>query len=147
MDISRSHTHCPQLASGSQHDLEQIKETSIDDAVADDVPYLHPTLLNSPVHDCVVLGNQAAMEMQEPLTTGLKYGEQNETAFVVNGNSTQSDSSIITNEQCEPDYKPPSQPVLVTDESKYKPLTSQDILFPMRDQKSLLEIKQVSARG
>lgn len=133
------HTH------ESQQDLEQIKESSIDDVVDDSVPYLHPTILNSPVHDCVVVGNQAAIEMQESLTTSHKDDEQNETTFVTNGNNTQADSSVITNEHCEPDYKPPSQPV--TNGSKYKPLISQDILFPMRDQKSLLEIKQVSMRG
>ena len=112
-----------------------------------DLPYLHPTILNSPVHDCIVLGNQAAMEMQESLTTGhSKYDEQSETMFVTNGNSTQCDSGVITNEQCEPNYKsPPSQPL--TDGSNYKLPISQDILFPMREEKSLLEIKQVSVRG
>lgn len=198
VEDSRVEMH-PQLASNPQQDLamDHIKETSIDHGVVDNA-YLHPAVLNSPpVHDCVVLGNQVAIEMQEPLTTGhYKHNEQNETTFVTNGNSTESDgcNSIITNKHCEPDYKPPSpnyeqhqpdykppypnyeqcqpdyKPPSTTyeqcqpdykppspslrpgsnkpDEPEYKPPAGQrDILFPMRDQKSLLEIKQVSVRG
>lgn len=128
-------------------ELDQLKETNIDDNVVDDT-YLHPIVLASPVHDCAVLGNQVAMEMQEPINTSHnKRDELEETAFVANGNNTDP-SSVITNKQCKPDYKPPSPTNSKSDEPRYKPPSSQrDALFPMRDQKSLLEIKQVSVRG
>ena len=148
-----------------QHHLNHAKETSVDDDVTD-TACLHAITLNSPVQDCVVLGNQVAMEMQEPLTNGHNmHNEQNETTFVANNNSTETDkcSEIITNKQCEPDhklpspnykqsepdYKPPSpsQSAIEPAECKHKLPASRDILFPMRDQRSLSEIKQVSVRA
>ena len=139
----------PHLVSFQQELDQQLKETSVDDVV-DTVSPLHSVaMLTSPAHNCVVLDNQVAMEMQEPLSNSHnKYKEQNETAFVTHGNDTD-ECNVITNKQCVPDYKPPSstsQPVnSEPNEPRYKPPAGhRDILFPMRDQKSLLEIKKVS---
>lgn len=172
---------CGQVVSDFQLGLDQLKETSVDDVnVVDNTP-LHPTALTSPaMHDCVVLDNHVAMEMQESLGSHNTQDEQTETTFVTRSNGMESNEcncNVISNTQCEldepqspsynhsePHCKPPSlilqPPSSKPDESGYKPPASRpnepgykppagqrDMLFPMRDQKSLSEIKQVSERG
>lgn len=140
----------PQLISSFQHGFDQLKESSVDDNIRDTISLL-PTALASPLHDCVVLDNQVAMEMQGPFTDSHnKHKQQNETSFVTHGNIAECDGcSVITNKQPEPDNNS-SLPNLGSvnskpDEPGYKPLANQrDVLFPMRDQRSILEIKQVS---
>ena len=176
------------VASGQElhnYQLDQLKESNVDDVDVVNNTSLHPTALTSPaIHDCVVLGNHVAMEMQEPLGDSHNtQDELNETTFVTRGNGMESNEcncNVIINTQCEPDkpqspgynhsesdckppsltlqppsskpdepgYKPPASQNSRPDEPGYKPPAGQrDMLFPMRDQKSLLEIKQVSERG
>lgn len=160
---------CGQEVPDFQLGLDQLKESNVDDVDVVNSTSLHPTSLTSAVvHDCVVLDNHVAMEMQEPLGDSHNtQDEQNETTFVTRGNSMESNEcncNLITNTQCEldkpqsPSYdhsecdcqlpsltlQPPSSR---PDEPGYKPPASQrDMLFPMRDQKSLSEIKQVSVK-
>ena len=156
-----------QLVYDFQPGIDQLKETSIDDVA--NSTCLHHTALTSPVHNCVVLDNHVAMEMQEPLGNSHNtQDEQNETtSFVTKGNGVECDEcNVITNTQCqrdkplspsynhsESDCKSPSptlQPASSRlDEPGYKPppTRQRDLLFPMRDQKSLLEIKKVGERG
>ena len=153
---------CGQV-SDFQQGLDQLKETNVDNNLVVDSTCVHPTVLTSPAHNCVVLDNHVAMEMQEPLGNSHNtQDEQNETTFVTRSNSMESDEcNIITNMQCasqssgynhsESDCKPSSPtlqpPSSRPDQPEYKsPASQRDILFPLRDQNSLLEIKQVSVR-
>ena len=146
-----------------QQSLGQFKETNVDDNDHDDdhvvnCSGLYPLSLTSPLGKDVVLHNCVAMEMQEPLSSSHNtYGDQKETAFVTTDNCMEC-NNVITNIQCQP-----SQPLSpgynqcksnlkssspsIPNEPGYKAAAYQrDALFPMRDHKSLSEIKQVSKR-
>lgn len=134
----------PLVSSTIQYDDVCLKESSVDDsAVMEDDILPHASSLTSPVHNCIVIGNQVTMEMQEPLNKIYDSPDQDETQFVSSDTSNEPDECcVIPNEQCHGrlNHKPSGlQPV----HSKSDEPPNRDILFPMRDQKSLLEIKQV----
>jgi len=124
----------------------QLKESSVDIADDDTSLYSMVTGLTSPVHNCVVIDNHVAMEMQESFSDNHNHKEEkSKTTLFTDINSTDTDGcSIVTNQQCKP-YDDGLQPVnSKPDEPRYKPPADhRDILFPMRDQKSLSEIKKV----
>ncbi|XP_065912570.1 uncharacterized protein [Dysidea avara] len=106
-----------------------LKETSIDDS-NDDMTMGHgDTLLCRPLHtplphvpenDCVIIDNQVAIETQEDVSH--------------NNTASDEDDSVIKNKQFEGSHP---------DNGHYSQSAAhRDILFPMRDQKSLEEIKQ-----
>jgi len=100
-----------------------LKESSVDDNHGD---ILVPTSLHTPVpheNDCVVIDNQVAIETQED-----NHNSHNNT-------SNEHDDCVIKNKQFEGSGSSNNE-----DDSQ---AAHKDILFPMRDQKSLEEIKQV----
>ena len=146
------------VESDFQQSLSRFKETNVDGNDHDDdhvvnCSGLHPSSLTSPSDNNVVLHNRVAMEMHEPLSNSHNsHGGQKETAFVTTGNSMEC-NNVITNIQCQPNQ--PLSPGYNQCKSNLKspspsipnePVAAcqRDALFPMRDQKSLLELKQVS---
>lgn len=100
----------------------ELKESSIDDNPDD-------KLVSTPVHtpvphgnDCVIIDNHVAIETQEDTNRDVSHNNDE-------------DDSVIKNQQFEGSHSSNS----VHDIQAAR----RDILFPMRDQKSLEEIKQV----
>ena len=96
----------------------ELKESSIDDK-----------LVSTPVHtpvphdnDCVVIDNHVAIETQEDINHDVSHNNDE-------------DDSVIKNQQFEGSHSSNSVHDIQA--------AHRDILFPMRDQKSLEEIKQV----